>query len=272
MAHTYIFPRDIHDNNRINLQHYLWTEIFGYHTHPSIRINDPHLCIADVGTGTGIWLTDLARRLPRTVSLHGLDISFDALPPQKCLPANIALRQWDVLAGDEVPAQLRGAYDLVHMRLFSFVISDEQIEGVLRKLVQMLKPNGYLQLSEPDLASLRVEAVRADTTLTATTALAALWQEQVGGITPTWPSELLGILRSAGLDDVLCDARDAPPFLGSAMHQCNLAVPGYIASKAGNKAWAEKIKNLMPDVERETKEGVFFAFTRYVAVGRKGGV
>ena len=71
----YVFTRDYLDNNRyvashiylellmtdrtairiisINLQHYLWSELFGYLTHPDIPILDPHLRIADVGTGTG---------------------------------------------------------------------------------------------------------------------------------------------------------------------------------------------------------------------------
>lgn len=80
MASTsdYVLPRDYLDNNRyvyfylmdfffihrrqlvtdlmiisINLQHYLWAELFGYLAHPAIPTQDPHLRIADVGTGTG---------------------------------------------------------------------------------------------------------------------------------------------------------------------------------------------------------------------------
>ncbi|KUI65004.1 Lovastatin diketide synthase LovF [Cytospora mali] len=56
----YVFTRDLVDNNsgsgtnRINLQHYLWVELFGYHLHPGIPTADAHLRIADAATGTRV--------------------------------------------------------------------------------------------------------------------------------------------------------------------------------------------------------------------------
>ena len=41
------------DNHSINLQHYLWVQLFGYHIHSKIPVDDGHLRIADIGTGTG---------------------------------------------------------------------------------------------------------------------------------------------------------------------------------------------------------------------------
>lgn len=40
---------------RINLQHYLWTQLFGYHVHPQIPVKEAvgDLRVVDVGTGTG---------------------------------------------------------------------------------------------------------------------------------------------------------------------------------------------------------------------------
>ncbi|RDW83798.1 class I SAM-dependent methyltransferase [Aspergillus mulundensis] len=152
---TYVFTRDFRDNNRINLQHYLWVELFGYHIHPSIPTDSPNLRIADVGTGTGIWLTDLARRLPPSTALDGFDISLAAAPPPQCLPANITLQHWDLLA-DEVPSHLRGTYDIVNMRLLVLVISDDQIERVIEKLVQLLsatnRPPPNLRAGHDNLA------------------------------------------------------------------------------------------------------------------------
>ena len=39
----------------LNLQHYLWVQLFGYHIHPKILTGtgDADLRIADIGTGTG---------------------------------------------------------------------------------------------------------------------------------------------------------------------------------------------------------------------------
>jgi hypothetical protein len=59
---------------RLNLQHLLWRETFGFSIHPSIQVtatsgdgekNDTALNIADVACGTGLWLMDVARELPR---------------------------------------------------------------------------------------------------------------------------------------------------------------------------------------------------------------
>lgn len=41
-------------NFRLNLQHKLWIDIFGYLLHPDIPISKPDLKLADIGTGTGL--------------------------------------------------------------------------------------------------------------------------------------------------------------------------------------------------------------------------
>jgi hypothetical protein len=38
---------------RLNLQHYLWKDIFGYNIHPKILQHRGLLKVADVGAGTG---------------------------------------------------------------------------------------------------------------------------------------------------------------------------------------------------------------------------
>ncbi|RYC55167.1 hypothetical protein CHU98_g11043 [Xylaria longipes] len=49
----YVFTRDYLDNSRINIQHYQWVELFGYHLHPQIPLSGAKLPIADIATGTG---------------------------------------------------------------------------------------------------------------------------------------------------------------------------------------------------------------------------
>ncbi|KUI58307.1 hypothetical protein VP1G_05593 [Cytospora mali] len=88
----YVFTRDILDNNRINYMHTLWTKIFGYVVHPKIPIDKPDLRVADVGTGTGIWLFGVRELIPRSARLEGFDISFNAAPPAETLPSNVAFR------------------------------------------------------------------------------------------------------------------------------------------------------------------------------------
>ncbi|KAL4967687.1 class I SAM-dependent methyltransferase [Aspergillus stella-maris] len=271
MTDKYVFARDFRDNNRINLQHYLWVELFGYHIHPSIPTDNEKLRIADVGTGTGIWLTDLARRLPPSVTLDGLDISFAALPPHESLPPNMALHHWDLLADEEVPAHLRGVYDIVHVRNFVLVILDDKIESVVRRLVQLLKPDGYIQFAEPDMTSWRIETITPNTKTSASTAFwhVAVSQRPGGStLTPTWPKRLEEICAQAGLCDVQRDVRDAPGYMAVASHECNLVISEMIAKKTSNQLWAEEIERLLPEVEREIRDGVFWAWTRWTVVAR----
>lgn len=145
--------------NSINLQHYIWIQLFGYHLHPSIPTDISQARVADVGTGTGfvvlpvdheslqrctnifchrnsIWLLDLASKLPASVRLDGLDLSLDAAPQPALLPTNVALRRWDLK--EPVPEDLVGVYDVVHIRNFSFILLDEEIPRVLRDLVDLI--------------------------------------------------------------------------------------------------------------------------------------
>lgn len=144
------------------MQHYLWVELFGYHLHPKIPTEGPQLKIADVGTGTGyvrchtsssvelcdlvmwyaaltlgsIWLTDLEKRLPKSVGLDGLDISFDATPPPQWLPANVTLHHWDLR--QDPPEALICAYDIVHIRNFALVLMDNEIQDTLKRLAKII--------------------------------------------------------------------------------------------------------------------------------------
>ncbi|KAG6357744.1 hypothetical protein INS49_013623 [Diaporthe citri] len=140
-----VFTRDYVDSNRINLQHYIWVELFGYRIHPQIPVSLPNLRVADVGTGTAAWITDLSPHLP-SAQLDGLDVSFDAAPPREWLPPNVTLRSFDV-KGD-VPADLLGCYDVVHIRNFAFVLLDEELAQALSNLAKLLKPGGHLQWGE----------------------------------------------------------------------------------------------------------------------------
>lgn len=85
---------------------------------------------------TSIWLTDLAKSLPESVQLDGLDVSFDATPPSEWLPSNLTLRQWDVKT--DIPEELIGVYDIVHIRNFLFVLQNHEISHVLGNLVKMI--------------------------------------------------------------------------------------------------------------------------------------
>ncbi|CAH0026872.1 unnamed protein product [Clonostachys rhizophaga] len=266
-APDYVFTRDYLDNNRINLQHHIWVSIFGYHTHPSIPTDDAKLKIADVGTGTGTWLTDLSSRLPSTVELDGLDISFHATPPVEWLPPNITLRHWNIK--DEVPEELVGYYDIVHIRNFLFVLLDSETPQVLNNLVRLIKPGGYLQWGEPDMLSWRIDTTQAGNSISALKQLMQLSQPQDQRLSPTWVPQLPKLFGEAGLVVVETDVKEAAPAMALQMHECALMIHELVARKSDNARVAQQLQELMPKVAEETRAGACWAFTRWTVVGRK---
>ncbi|MCJ1457452.1 hypothetical protein MMC28_007820 [Mycoblastus sanguinarius] len=287
-ATDYVFTCDYLDNNRINLQHYLWGKLFGYLTHPDIPTRDPHLRVADVGTGIGlvlilgltgsfsqlgsIWLTDLGDRLPKSVRLDGLDVSFHATPPPQWLPPNMTLRHWDVKA--DIPEDFVALYDIVHIRNFAFVLHSDDIQCVLDNLTRLIhglldRTRRYLQRAEPDIASFRIEKTKPENKVEALRQLLKLSQGQDTRLNPTWVSNLATFFIAGGLGNVQSDVRDAPPRLALAMHECNLLIHELIARKTQNEGVTRGLTSLMPEVAKETREGSCWAFTRWIVVGRK---
>ncbi|OTB02438.1 hypothetical protein M426DRAFT_264618 [Hypoxylon sp. CI-4A] len=254
----YVFTRDRVDNNR-------WIELFGYRLHPHIPLVGPQHRIADIGTGTGIWLTDLSTRIPTTVQLDGLDISLEATPPAQWVPSNVSFFEWDIR--QDVPEKLVGQYDIVHIRLFIFVLLEKEIPGVLQKLTMLLKPGGYLQWDEVDISSLRIAKAHPDNKIEALTRPIELSSSQRP--VPAWAPKLAGLAESAGLSDINAEKRDAPGYLAFAMHECNLVLHELMARATGNEAFAKGLEQLMPEVTEETRKGASWDFTRWTVVARR---
>ena len=146
----YTLSRSYRGSVRLEAQHHLWSELFGYHLHPTIPTTAPDLAIADLGTGTGIWLLELDRRLSLTSSarLCGLDISGDQFPRPECLPLNASFCECDASDPAGPPGHLVGAFDVVHIRLLIAVVKNNDPTTVLKFCYQLLKPGGYLQWDE----------------------------------------------------------------------------------------------------------------------------
>ncbi|KAG9245178.1 hypothetical protein BJ878DRAFT_32503 [Calycina marina] len=146
----YLLQRGDFESKRLNLQHFIWRSSLNFLLHPSIPLTSPSLRIADLATGSGFWLTDLARTLPPTAYLHGYDISTSQFPAQCLLPANITLQQQDLLS--PFPTSVLGSYDVLHLRALSFAFGKNDWERCLQNAIKLLKPNGYIQWDEPQLS------------------------------------------------------------------------------------------------------------------------
>ncbi|TVY42903.1 N-methyltransferase [Lachnellula subtilissima] len=134
----YLLVRGMHSSIRLNLQHYLWKDGLGYLIHPSIPLPRPDSRIADLGTGTGIWLLDLASQLPATTQLYGFDIFPSQYPHAAHLPPNITLSVLDNLQ-PEPPKDLQGTFDIVHLRLWLGVVPNGDPIALLTHALKLLR-------------------------------------------------------------------------------------------------------------------------------------
>ena len=129
--------------NGLDEQHIMTTKTLGFLIHPNIPITSATLKIADIGTGTGIWLLDVAKTLPSTCQLTGFDVTSSAFPPSQSLPPNVTFKIHDMLL--PFPATELGTYDMVAVRFVSVATTRAEWARAIENLVTLLKPGGWLQ-------------------------------------------------------------------------------------------------------------------------------
>lgn len=83
-----------------------------------------------------IWLLDLASQLPQTIWLDGYDLSDGQFPHKSALPANVSLNTMDAFG--DVPPELVGKYDVVHLRFWCCVVKANNPGGLIRHAMKLL--------------------------------------------------------------------------------------------------------------------------------------
>ncbi|KAL7910594.1 S-adenosyl-L-methionine-dependent methyltransferase [Trichoderma velutinum] len=144
----YVFTRDYAEGLRLETQHLIWNIHNGYTINPKIPITS-QTKIADLGTGTGVWLLDVATQVPSTVQLDGFDISDGQFPHKSNVPNNVNFRITDALS--KVPDDLVAKYDVVHIRYLGPIVRRGNTEPIIQHAMHLLKPGGYLQWEEANL-------------------------------------------------------------------------------------------------------------------------
>ncbi|KAI6834225.1 hypothetical protein KC367_g3344 [Hortaea werneckii] len=147
--------RDQEESQRLNLQHDLYVRSTGFHIHPRIVAtlpSDAH--IAEVATGTGIWLRSLAAS-PQSCpgwKYTGFDLSAEQFPsePER---KGVNFRVLDILKPP--PEEERGKYDVVHVRLLVCGLKGSDWQHAARNMLALLKPGGWIQWHEGAFAELQ---------------------------------------------------------------------------------------------------------------------
>ncbi|OTA58982.1 hypothetical protein K449DRAFT_467163 [Hypoxylon sp. EC38] len=267
---SYPLARDYVDFNRLNLQHHLWKDIFGYSLSPRIPRDRKSLKIADIGTGTGVWLLDIHSQLdPSTeMELVGFDIDITQVGPREWLPKNLSLREWSVF--DDVPEDLVGTFDIVNVRLIVFVIEEDPVP-VLRGLLKLLKPGGYLQWCEIDLESQHIETIAPGIPTDCLEAVQKLTVVDNTRLLPLWVKTLDRTMRAEGVENVHADWQAGKRHTAMSMHWCNLTIPMNISDKirTSNPEKAERIDAFIQGAIVESSKGAMWAHNRVIVTGRK---
>ncbi|KAL7916466.1 S-adenosyl-L-methionine-dependent methyltransferase [Trichoderma velutinum] len=102
--------------------------------------------LVDIGCGTGIWLKHLARELPSNSRLDGYDYDTSKFAEATSLPSNVNLGFADALK--PFPENIRGTYDVVHVRFMFLAIKADQWELVAANLKSLLRSGGWLVWEE----------------------------------------------------------------------------------------------------------------------------
>ncbi|KAJ6151535.1 hypothetical protein N7470_007132 [Penicillium chermesinum] len=224
--------------------------------------------IADVGTGTSIWLLDVARSAP-DATLDGFDIDLSNTPPAQWLPKGLTLHNWSVF--DPAPENLVGKYDVVHLRLLILVVENSDPVPVIRNVARLLKPGGYIQWDDLNYPDTHVE--KADSTRE-TPAFDRLRQFVYSSGRHDWVMNLASILEQNGFTGAhLYHFRDRCDLI-TANGEQHLATMEEFAKSLDKKSMTEdaaNIRKLLEDVEDEARHGVALSMPRVVAVAQKPG-
>ena len=137
---AYMLQRSPEESRRLDTQHdFLRALAHGELVHQSIP-RQRLRAVADVATGTGVWLQETLRELtpvqndPRGVDFVGFDISPSQFPRGKV--PGIVFVVHDVRKA--FPRQYHARFDLVHVRLLSYAIKAQDLMTVVENIVQIL--------------------------------------------------------------------------------------------------------------------------------------
>lgn len=268
-GHGYILDRDrTHAAaSRLNLQFYLWKDALKFNIHPSILPSlSQNAVIADVASGSGMWLIDVSRQLPEA-QLDGFDLVLRQVPHQKWLPSNVNVRYWNIL--EDLPDDLVGKYDYVHTRLLVLIVEQKNPRSIIRNLRKMLKPGGYLQWDELDCVNMCVKKVDPNLQAPALDQLRE-WSWAEGR--HDWTIQLPQFFTEEGFHDAKIDYFGDSPELIRAFNEQHLLTAEEFAEglvKLGKPEAASKYFRLIQEAYNESVAGAALCVPRIICVAQK---
>ena len=90
-----------------------------------------------------MWSLQLVQERP-DVNVTALDLSEALFPPDYTVPSNVTFRLWNIF--DPVPAEYRGRFDVVHLRLILAASWQKDIGLVVDHMMEMLSKSHFFPM------------------------------------------------------------------------------------------------------------------------------
>ena len=187
----------------------------------------------------------------------------------------------------DVPEHLHSRFDIVHIRAFAAVIKAGNPEPLLRNLIQLLKPGGYLQWDEFDSNTFSAHAPSPSTTKRNAERIIQVWHEFAKRLSLTldWmaPGAMRGTFDQFGLlviNDTKIDRWTGPDQVKHLVRKAYTdnwmmaleEVSFLIISRGGDAGTvisADDFGKLLTETTKETTNGVNIWIDLQVVVGQK---
>ncbi|KAG9302569.1 hypothetical protein G9A89_007273 [Geosiphon pyriformis] len=136
----------LEQSNRPQLRHFIHKLVWNGITSKivALMLKEGKNRVLDVGCSPGAWILDMAVEYPDSVFV-GIDI--DPTFPNEGKPSNAAFIECNVLDGIPFP---ENTFDCVHQSGMLSTYTGSQWGIVLREMVRVIKPGGYLEIAELD--------------------------------------------------------------------------------------------------------------------------
>ena len=166
---------------------------------------------------------EVAAQLPDTARIDAFDISGDQFAPATSRPANLHLHLQDCFK--PFPAEFVGSFDIVHARFWLCLVNNPDAPELLKNMVSLLKPGGYVQWLEPlALAAIAVHPPSANNSKTAAVdRFTSHWHKPTENKTYDWIENLPDLYRAQGLEVIATDRIPLKQHLRHAWSQSVLA-------------------------------------------------
>ncbi|WQF78724.1 Putative S-adenosyl-L-methionine-dependent methyltransferase superfamily [Colletotrichum destructivum] len=150
--------------------------------------------VLDMGCADGTLLRDLHKQVPPSAQMVGADVSTVFLP--KSPQGNIRYVTQDVC--DPPAAELRGRFDLTHVRNVLHSAQRSGVQQAVANLADTLAPGGWLQVMELDIIPGQSEQPQALQDLVQM--IGYMFEKQ--GMDRNYASKIPGSMKKAGLQNV----------------------------------------------------------------------